>query len=93
MKYVIKCEGLLGMTYGDGDDPTGLFLKRYDPNAREGRGEADWTDDPAKALTFDDAGEALACWNQQSTAMPTRPWDGKPNRPLTAYTISVEKQV
>jgi hypothetical protein len=35
--------------------------------------------------------DALAEWLRVDPRQPTRPWDGKPNRPLTAYTVSIEQ--
>lgn len=65
----------------------GLMLKAHDPNDRNGRGSASWTNDVDAALLFETHAEAFAAWCTQSTVQPFRD-DGKPNRPLTAYTIS-----
>jgi len=46
--------------------------------------------DASKALRFASMEEATAFWRQQSTRTPLRP-DGKPNRPLTAYTVTIRK--
>ncbi len=62
------------------------FLKDFDPNDRGGRGEASFTHDLKEAKRFDSAASVFECWRTQSTVLPIRP-DGKPNRPLTAYTI------
>lgn len=62
----------------------GAYVVSYDPD-----GETVLTTLIEKARRFDTAGEALVYWRQQSVACPLRP-DGKPNRPLTAYTVSVE---
>ena len=70
-------------------DGKGQFVTDYDPDAYEGRGLVQFTADVKKALTFDDAGAAYDFWNRASPSYPLRP-DGQPNRPLTAYTISVE---
>ena len=55
-----------------------------------GRGRARWTADPKKALIFPSFLEAFDFWRQRSTTVPIRD-DGKPNRPLTAYTVEFEK--
>jgi hypothetical protein len=47
-----------------------------------------WTGDIASALQFTDVGDALEFWRQPSRARPVRP-DGRPNRPLTAYTVAL----
>jgi hypothetical protein len=83
----------------DGSAPEAKYLERFDPDwvppgpqrqppAMTGR--AWWTDDPAKAQRFAGPVEALTEWKRQSTVLPIRPWDGRPNRPLTAYTIGLE---
>ena len=43
---------------------------------------------PARARTFPTVADAMAYWSRESRLRPTRP-DGKPNRPLTAYTVEV----
>jgi hypothetical protein len=67
----------------------GKFLSRYDPEAHGGRGQAWWTADVADAWVFADAAAAFAAWQTVPVSRPVRE-DGKPNRPLTAFTISVE---
>lgn len=67
----------------------GPFVARVDVDARGGRGEVDLTTDPARALTWPSMRDALDAYGQQSTVQPTRP-DGRPNKPLTAYSVTVE---
>jgi hypothetical protein len=64
------------------------YLKSFDPDAFSGRGYATWTPETSKAMRFVDTAEALAMYRRQSAVQPLRP-DGKPNRPLTGYTILV----
>lgn len=45
---------------------------------------------PSEAKKFNSQIEALEYWKTPSSVLPTRP-DGKPNRPLSAYTITVEQ--
>lgn len=66
----------------------GLYLKSYNPDLFNGRGKAQWTTDPSEAMHFVSHEAALICWRQQSKCRPTRR-DGRPNRPLTAYTVEV----
>lgn len=42
------------------------------------------------AKQFEAPHEAMQYWQQQSEIAPLRP-DGMPNRPLTAYTVCVER--
>lgn len=67
----------------------GNYLEWSDPNAKFGRGDDRWTPDLAKAKRFPNFRAAMECWKAQSTLVPTRP-DGKPNRPMTAYSVTIE---
>ena len=67
-----------------------VYLEAFDVDAAGGRGFSALTADPAKAITWPDMADVLAAWKTQSTVLPLRP-DGKPNRPLTAYTIEPER--
>src|SRR3954466_4477754 len=59
-----------------------------DPDAHDGRGDAEFTLDPLRAKRFPNAADAMKYWRRQSTIRPTRD-DGKPTRPLTAFTVVV----
>ncbi len=75
----------------------GGFVSAYDPTAHEPDGSyiggiLETVSDPAWALHFENIASALifakrtpgcACHN-------TRPWDGKPNRPLTQFNLLFE---
>lgn len=88
-RFVMTNVGLAGINLHGGDAvPEGAYLKRYDPDARDGVGEAEWTTDVTQALVFESAGDAMTLYRTQSTVRPWRS-DGKPNRPLTAFTIEV----
>lgn len=65
------------------------WLRAIDVDAYGGRGLVTWTTDRSKAMRFADLGEAFECWRRQSTVVPLRD-DGKPNRPLTAFTITFD---
>lgn len=77
--------------YADGrPDPDGqTYVRTYDPNVAAGRGYLVKTRNPALAKHFDSADAAWAFWRQRSRVKPFRP-DGKPNRPLTGYTVVIE---
>ena len=51
-------------------------------------GVVEVTQDIDKAHLFASMEEAMETWRRQSKAVPLRP-DGKPNRPLTAFTVEV----
>ena len=73
-----------------GPMPAGRYLCAYDPEAVGGLGSIKTTGKEAEALRFPTLQEALETWKRSSR---TRPWrsDGKPNRPLTAYTVTFKK--
>jgi hypothetical protein len=82
---LICCEA-----YGGPTEMDGLYLKGYIPDTdAEGRGDITVTSDLREAKQFRDIAEAWEFWKQQSKVYPIRP-DGKPNRPLTAWTITFE---
>ena len=66
-----------------------LWLKSY-ADTPDGAGHLVLTNDPAEAMTFKDGAEAMQFWRQQSKSRPKRR-DGKPNRPLTAYSVEIEE--
>ena len=82
---------IVGRVVGGPSDLDGQWLKSYDPNAKGGRGDIKGTKLRDEAMRFADMPAAMACWRQASTELPIRP-DGQPNRPLTAYTIQVERE-
>lgn len=67
-------------------DAGGCWLKSCDVDARDGRGHVDMTTDVAEAIEFPSFAAAMEYWRRPSAVRPVRP-DGRPNRPLTAYTI------
>jgi hypothetical protein len=72
------------------DDEYDLYIEEFLPDLDEqGRGHAFVTVRKDKAKQFADMEAALEFWKQQSKRRPLRP-DGKPNRPLTAYTVTFE---
>jgi hypothetical protein len=88
MPVVIKIEWLGGHER----QPTeieGDYVQSFDPDANDGRGELLTTQHREKALQFEHPGEALRYYRQASKVCPLRP-DGLPNRPLTAFTVTIE---
>lgn len=70
--------------------PAGPYLEWFNVDAYGGRGADSWTHDLAEAMRFPSFEAAMECWRKQSTVVPLRD-DGKPNRPLTAYNVIIEK--
>ena len=86
---IIEAAGIIGGFIGRGGPVAGQFILAYDPDAHAGRGEVSGTSDSAKARQFKSPGDAVAYWRRTSTVAPIR-IDGKPNRPATALTVSIE---
>jgi hypothetical protein len=90
MSFVLK---ILAVSNGEGSFlpmPESVYLKSYDIEAHNGRGSAEWTRDKDKAMQFVSLTHAASAWNTQSKIRPLRD-DGKPNKPLTSFTIEVEE--
>ena len=70
-------------------DSPGSYLEWYDPNIPDDtKPMMQFTYDIKKAKRFERAVEAMHEWNRIRDVDPIRP-DGKPNKPLTAFTIEV----
>lgn len=67
----------------------GEYLQWSDPDANNGMGDDRWTKNIKRAKKFATFADAAACWKAQSTVKPLRP-DGKPNRPMTAWSVTIE---
>jgi hypothetical protein len=85
--YRIRC---VALSDGSPAEEEGLWLAGYDVNARQGHGRADWTDDPGEALLYPSNVAALEAWKTRCVVKPIRS-DGRANRPLTRWTVLVEK--
>jgi hypothetical protein len=64
------------------------FLKSFDPDGNNGRGEYDTARDLSEAQLFITAKDAINLWQTVSKLRPFRP-DGEPNKPLTAFNIEI----
>jgi hypothetical protein len=84
--YAIRCCGLGDCYDGSTGWPAGAFLAEYDPEAHDGHGEMWWTEDVCRAVSFPDIAGAIECYQAIPANRPVRE-DGKPNRPLTIFTV------
>ena len=82
MEYVIK---LIELATGVPDPDEGMYVVEYDPAAFAGRGHVHTTPDKDRARWFPDKVAAAEYWRQSAGMRP----DGKPNRPLTAWTVEI----
>ena len=67
------------------------WLASFDVDAHDGLGRVNGTRHRHEAMRFTDMRAAFEAYRTQSRVRPLRP-DGKPNRPLTAYTIEIEPE-
>lgn len=86
MSYVIR---IVMLATGQPCDLDGTYIRDY-TDTDDGRGHLVTTREREIAMQFDDPHSAFQFWNQTSKAKPTRA-DGEPNKPLTAWTVSVEQ--
>lgn len=77
--------------YADGTDVSfaGQYLKSYNPDAPGEEYLAEFTDRVEDAMKFTDAGAVLTEWKRQRMVDGGLRSDGKPDRPLTAFTVEV----
>ena len=76
----------LAVAAAAGEVTRGPYLEWSDPDAKGGMGAERWTLELSKAKRFPSFTDAMNCWMAQSRLRPYRD-DGKPNRPMTAYSI------
>lgn len=73
-----------------GDIVQGHYLQWSDPDAHQGAGDEKWTPELTRAKRFATFMDAMDCWKAQSSVRPFRS-DGRPNRPLTAYSVQPQR--
>lgn len=79
---------ITGLASGGSCPQAGSWVRSFNPEAYDGRGNLVTTRKPAQALLFSDGHKAWEFWMTVPKARPVRP-DGRPNRPLTAFSIEV----
>jgi hypothetical protein len=87
---------LLGQINGAPTPYDGLYLMKYqvgiegvDPHGARMSALVEATSSLALARKFKTSAEAVECYRQIDPRIPHRA-DGRPNRPLTAFTVSIE---
>jgi len=91
--YVIRCIGHEGIEHVQGNperstNHIGKFLEMYDPEFQGGHGMVSWSHSIIRAKQYPTKVEAWADWSAIPASRPIRD-DGKPNRPLTSFSIEV----
>lgn len=86
---------IIGLAVGQPTPADGEYVVEYDPSrpGRDANGEEllchlVTTPDPNEALELPTKMEAFELWRSVDQRQPLRP-DGRPNRPLTAYTVDI----
>ena len=85
MKYVIKIHSFANRAPCP---VAGQYLKSFDPEAYEGRGDAITTRDEKLAMRFPDVQAVMIYMQTQPKSRPLRE-DGEKNRPLMAFNVHV----
>jgi hypothetical protein len=87
MPHVILIQGLVN---GEPSPYDGEYLGRMDfEDCEPGECNLETTPDPERALHFKDIIAAREMWVTVDPRNPVR-LDGKPNRPLTAFSVTIE---
>jgi len=89
----MKVIKIVGTVRGEETEFAGLFVMQYEPMAMDSLGHYKGgklicTRDLSQAMKFEDAAAAMRCWQRQNGWRP----DGKPNRPLTAFTVEISNE-
>jgi hypothetical protein len=79
---------IVGVASGEPSDADGGYVKHYDPSGNEGRGDLVLTRHRGQAKRYPSKAAAMDEWKRVSATHPTRP-DGKPNRPLSAFSVAI----
>ena len=89
---------IVGCVNGEPHEFDGKYVKLYDPtyhlpNGQYEGGILELTTDRGQARRFVSHVEAMEQWRQPAGCKchGIRPWDGNPNRPLTAFHVAIER--
>lgn len=74
---------IIGSALGNVTPNDGHYVREYDARGNGGRGHLRVTADMQQARVFLTLTDAFNCYRSSCGLRP----DGKPNRPLTAYTV------
>lgn len=90
MAFVIKILERVGpVVRSDGwVEGADKYVRSYDPEAYDGMGDLVATTDKSLAMKFASSEEAVEMVMSSPKSRPFRE-DGKPNRPLTAFTLAI----
>jgi len=89
----MKVIKIVGTARGAPTEFAGQYVMEYQPMAIDSLGHYKGgklvtTPDLSQALRFEGAADAMRCWQRQNGWLP----NGKPNRPLTAFTVEISNE-
>lgn len=87
---------IIGLAVGMSCPFDGQYLVEFDPDRRgvdpdggELTAHIVCSPDPADAKQYESKLAAMSEWKRISSRWPLREYDGRPNRPLTAFTVEI----
>lgn len=83
---------IIGLASGWPSGADGQYVKGYTPDGHDGQGDLVLTRHRGQARRYPSTQEAMAELRRVSATHPLRA-DGKPNRPLSAFSVSIEDDV
>jgi hypothetical protein len=91
LRNAMKIVRVICAANGDVTPHDGRYVVRWNPHTQAGVLELTSTDYRPRARRFT-MQEVHQEWSTVSRVEPTRPWDGKPNRPLAGVSIEIEDE-
>ena len=85
--YAMKLRGYAIKLLSVAGTPRDTYIQSYDLNSTR-LGQVTVTGQKHRAMLWDTADEAYAAYTTASSEFPLRA-DGKPNRPLTAFSVEI----
>lgn len=82
---------VIGAANGEATPFDGEYVASWNPHTPYGVCKVTTTTDKTRARVFPKVSDALEELRTVSKVEPRRPTDGKPNRPLTGLTVSIER--
>jgi hypothetical protein len=87
MRRIIQ---IIGLASGEPSEADGQYVRGYTPDGHDGRGDLVLTRHRGQAKRYPSTAAAMSELRRVSATHPTRV-DGKPNRPLSAFNVSIEE--
>jgi hypothetical protein len=82
---------IVALANGKPTAAAGNYVQSFNPDLNEGYGDLVLTERIEDAMRFDSPADAFAFWKKQAAPPYHHRPDGKPNRPLTAFSVEISK--